>query len=206
MLVLSLATAGVAAAATTPEFKPVPTKHKFKGTSGPSIGGQGSEVYRCSKGTVTGEISGGQKLVNTVVAFTGCTSSGAYKSGCPVHTYGAKSGEIVSESLNGELGTVAAKEAPSGVGVLLKEVGEDGWWEMEGNECTRGAFWEGSVAAEVAVIGKKQATNKLVIRPELKKITLDSGLPETAELRAFATPMKWENTFEVTFEEPLEVT
>jgi len=206
MLALSLATAGVAAAATTPEFKPVPTKHKFKGTSGTLTLTNENDVYTCPKGTVTGEITGGRNVGNAVMTFTGCTSKdGLSTESCPVNTQGAKSGEIVTEALTGELGTVATTEAPSGVGLRLKPELVKKWWIIEGNKCTGSSAWNGSVAAEVAVIGKKQTTNKLVIRPEIEKIKLDSGVSEGLELEDgfLAT---FETTTEVTFEEALEVT
>jgi hypothetical protein len=207
MLALSLATAGVAAAATTPEFKPVPTKHKFKGTGGTWTASSRGEEFTCPKGTVAGEISGGRNLGSIVVTFTGCTSDSSEGRGCPVNTVGAKSGEVVSKALTSELGTVATKEAPSGVGLLLKPEGtSEKWWAMVENKCTSESGWYGDLTVEVAVIGKKQTTNKLVITPGLEQIKLDSGISKATELVEFAAPVKWKNTFEVTFEEPVEVT
>ena len=207
MVALSLAATGVAAAATTPEFKPVPTKHKFKGTSGAWEGRSGGKTYTCPKGTVTGELIGGQKLGNTVITFTGCTSDGSGGDECPLETRGAKSGEIISKALAGELGTAATKEAPSGVGLLLKPEGTREWWTMAENHCSGiAAVWDGDLVAEVAVIGKKQTTNKLISTPEFFKIKLDSGISEDAELETLGLEAEWKNTLELTFEEPVEVT
>jgi hypothetical protein len=200
------AVTAAAASATTPEFKPVPTKHKFKGTSGVWQGSWGGLLYECKKGTVTGELTGARNLGSAVIAFTDCSDAGNGEV-CPVNTVGAKSGEIVSKAVTGELGTIATKEAPSGVGVLLKPEVKTSWWTMVKNSCVnQESVWAGTLAAEVAVIGKKQTTNELVITPGSKKITLDSGVKETSELETYGQTAEWKNTFEVTFEEPVEVT
>jgi hypothetical protein len=80
-----------------------------------------------------------------------------------------------------------------------------GVYDHSNSPYTHAAFWEGSLTAEVAVIGKKQATNKLVIAGGKDKIILDSGVLETSGLRTI-WPEEWKSTFEVTFEEPVEVT
>jgi hypothetical protein len=207
MLALSLATAGVAAAATTPEFKPVPAKKKFKGTSGPLTMTGGKDVFICSKGTVTGEVTGGWDLGNVVQAFTGCKSSSNGTTFCPLHTEGAKEGEVVTKPLTGELGTVTTKEAPSGVGLLLNRESPKEWWEMAENACTVGSTWEGTVAAEVSVTGKRQTTNRLVFKPgSIKEIKLDSGKLAEPKFQWFGIGATFESTAEVSFEEALEVT
>jgi len=194
----------VFAATSVPTFVPLPTKKKFKGTSGTWEAGYGVDIFTCPSGTVTGELTGGQKLGNVVITFTGCTSDGPDEAGCPLNTEGAKSGEMVTTALTGELGTVATTEAASGVGLLLKP--ENNWWVTVGNGCTVGTNWRGTVAPEVAVIGKKQTTNRLFLTSNIEKIKLDSGVSEWSELETFAVPIYWTNTFEVTFEEPVEVT
>jgi len=192
-----------------PEFKPVPTKKKFTGTT-TSLRLVDSEYeVLCSKGTVTGEITGGRTLGNTVVTFTGCTSKeGGFERKCPTNSEGAKEGEIVSKTLDSELGTVATAEAPSGVGLFLQRETTKKWWTIVPNGCIPASTWSGTVAAEVAVVGKKQTTNELVIdSPDvIRKMTLDSGLQVEPEFEWGGTPMDWINTFDLTFEEALEVT
>jgi hypothetical protein len=50
-------------------------------------------------GTVTGEVTSGQKLGNVVITFTGCRSNGTKGNGCPVNTEGAKAGEVISQTV-----------------------------------------------------------------------------------------------------------
>jgi hypothetical protein len=188
-----------------PEFKPLPAaKRKFKGTSGAWNSDAGGRPYSCPKGTVTGEFTGGRNLGNVVVTFTGCISGESEE--CPVNTYGAAPGEIASKALTGELGTVATKEAPTGVGLRLKPEVGNSWWTMVRNSCTGEAVWAGTLGGEVEVIGKKQTTDKLVFTNGIRKITLDSGVSEGLELEEDADVASWSNTSEVTFEEPVEVT
>jgi hypothetical protein len=208
MLALSLATAGVAAAA-TPEFKPVPTKKKFKGTGKALAIYSGKQVFYCPKGTASGEISGGRNLAGVVLTWTGCESSANEgETKCPVNSIGAEPGEIVTKTITGELGTVAAKEATSGVGALLKPKVGKGWWELEGNHCTIGAQWEGTLAPEITVVGKKQTTNDLILArdPGIATITLDSGIQAHPQFEFFGEGVRPETVFELTFEEPIEVT
>jgi hypothetical protein len=213
MLVLSFATAGVAAAATTPEFKPVPAKKKFTSTGGAVkwTYDNGSETMTCTKSTATGEVTGVKTVGKLVVKFTGCTTSGSGKSGCAANSAGRTGGEIVTNALEGELGTVKTAEAASGVGLLLKPETGKTWTTLVGDECTAEAKITGTVAAEVATVGKKQATNKLVLsdpsgKQAIHSITLDSGTVERPELVMFGTAMTLEASDETTFEEALEVT
>jgi hypothetical protein len=190
-----------------PEFKPVPTKKKFKGTTASLRMVAGTSEFACSKGTAIGEVSDAQNLGNTVLTFTGCTSSdnsGSTK--CAVNSEGAKSGEIVTKALTDELGTVATKEAPSGVGLNLKPELKKKWWTLARTECNAESTWNGDWAAEVSVVGKKQTTNKLVVKPGIEKMTLDSGVEAKPEFEYYGIDVAPVSTFEVTFEEPLEVT
>ncbi len=106
------------------------------------------------------------------------------------------------------MGTIATKEAPSGVGVLLEQASKKAWFVYESNACLEyaSAVW-GTVAAEVAVVGKKQLTNTLVLNTGIKKITLDSGTAEEPELLGSgSTPVSVKYGDELSFEEALEVT
>jgi hypothetical protein len=206
------AVAVASASATTPEFKPVPAKKKFTGTSGtiqwdaPGV----REYITCASSSLTGELTGARTVGGVVLVATGCKgSSNEEITWCPVGSEGAKSGEIVSKALAGELGTVAKSEAASGVGLLLKRETKKEWFAFVGS-CIQEAAVSGTVAAEVAVIGSKLATNKLVFPEDgshtISTITLDSGKVEKPELQAGDAAFGTFGKDEVKFEEALEVT
>lgn len=213
MLALNLASAGVAAAATAPEFKPVPAKKKLRSTSGAVkwVFNNGTESVECAKSTMTGELTGARTLGKAVMVLSECTTSGSGGSGCAVNSVGAKAGEIVTKPLDGELGTVAVAEGPSGVGILLKPETAKIWATLATNSCLPELNITGSAAAEIAVIGKKQVTNGLVFsvpsgKQAIKAITLDSGKLEHPGLVMLGDTATMAGTDEVTFEEALEVT
>jgi hypothetical protein len=213
VLAMSVLAVSAASAATLPEFKPVPTKKKFTSTSGTvswTMGVGGTERITCSKSTATGEITGTRTVGKLVIKFSGCISA----SGCTMNSAGGKGGEVVTNALKGELGTVKTTEEPSGVGLLIEtEAAKPKTWAtLAGNECFPESKIAGNLAAGVAVTGKKQVTNTLVFnsvpRGEgIQSITLDSGTVVKPEL-VFA---EWGNltiasSDELKFEEALEVT
>jgi hypothetical protein len=207
------AAAASAASAATPEFKPVPTKKKFKGTGSLTklTFNNGTEVVECEKSSTSGEVLGARTIGKVVVVFSNCKTSGTKGSGCPVNSAGAHEGEIVTKPLGGELGTVAAGEAPSGVGVLLKPEAEKTWAQLAESKCLPATKITGTLAAEVAVIGKKQLTNRLVFaasgtKQAIATIKLDSGVQEHPELVMFSSTLTLASSDELTFEEALEVT
>jgi hypothetical protein len=203
---------GVASAATLPEFKPVPTKKKFTSTSGAVTWTAGTERLTCSSSATSGEITGASTLGNVVVKFTGCQQLNS-KGTCPLKSVGANAGEIVTASLKGELGTVATKEAASGVGLLLAPTTGSTIAQIaatpapcSGTETALG----GNVAGEVATTSKKQLTNKLVFGvtgggQNINQITVKSGT-KSPELEAWGLDWTIAATDEVAFEEALEVT
>jgi len=214
-LVAAFATSAVtaaAASAATPEFKPVPTKKKFTSTSGTVTFEASGNTLTCEKSATTGESTGAETLGKVIVKFTGCKSTGSGGSNCALKSKNTTTaGEILTDALDGELGTVATTQASSGVGVLLKPATGTLWTELEANTCTHATKVTGTIAAEVATIGKKQATNKFVFATSggsqgIKKITLDSGKTAEPELVAWSEPLTMNKTDEVTFEEALEVT
>jgi hypothetical protein len=212
VLAMSAIAVSAASAATKPEFKPVPTKKKFTITGvGVSTWAHAGETIECTKTSATGEVIGADTVGNVVVAFSNCTSTGGGGSNCPVNTEGAKAGEIVAKPLTGELGTVATTQAASGVGLRLKPEVKTKWFILEKNKCTVEEAFTGQLAAEVPVIGVKQATNKLVLDAgvsgeKIKEITLDSGVSEKPLFEAFGAAVSITATDEVKFEEPVEIT
>jgi hypothetical protein len=206
------------AGGTRPEFKPVPAKKKFTIANLPksalSFGGGGIlfQAISCTTASATGEITGARTVGGVSLVFTGCTGDGNGGDGCPTRSVGAKEGEIVTKPLSGELGTVATKEATSGVGLLFTPTEKTKWFKLEGTRCNLEGTISGSLAAEVAVIGKKQTTNTLGFAratsegEKIKEITLDSGIVYPPEFESFGTDANLENTDGITFEEALEVT
>jgi hypothetical protein len=196
-----------------PEFKPAPTKRKFTMSGGASKWDDGTISISCSKTSATGEIDGTQTVGNVVVLYSGCKRKHGEGSACPVKSVGAKAEEIVTEPLDGELGTVATSQTASGVGLRFRESpGEEAiWFVLQGNNCTSEDVFSGALAAEVSVISKKQATNQLVFNvsgtsEKIKEITLDSGVTEKLGLKAAGQDWTIETTDQLTLEEPLEVT
>src|ERR1700728_2936547 len=99
MLALSLATAGVAAAATLPEFKPVPTKKKFTSTSGTLTWKMAEETIVCTKSTIAGEVTGASTLGKMVMKLTGCAFRVDGEE-CPIKsTNTTTEGEVVTNAL-----------------------------------------------------------------------------------------------------------
>jgi hypothetical protein len=198
-----------AASATTPEFKPVPTKKKFTVVqSGSADALWGVNVSTCTKGTATGEITGARTVGDVVLVYTGCTASGETKSGCPLSSEGAKAGEVVIKPLSGELGTAE----PSGhVGLLLKPETKKVWTTFAGDECSFETEMSGSLAGLVQTTGKKQTTNKLEFNApsgvqEIRSFKLDSGTLEAPKLTVDTMTYGIAATDELKFEEAVEVT
>jgi hypothetical protein len=217
VVAMSVVTAASASAA-LPEFKPVPTKKKFTSTSGKVVWNVPSEPVSvtCSKSTASGEITGVSTIGKTVIKFTGCNLEQGSKGPCPVHsTNTTNAGELVTNGLKGELGTVKMAEAASGVGMLFEsEAKYHELFELASTTapCTLGGeAFEGNIAAEVSSVAKKQLTNDLVFGStsgqKIKEITVKSGTvkPKLDGLY-FGSLTTLENTDETTFEEALEVT
>jgi hypothetical protein len=206
------AVATSAASATTPEFKPVPAKKKFTSSGGAATFKQssGGLEINCTTTSAAGEITGARTVGKLVLKYTGCHVEN--KPECAVKSTSAgHEGEILTRVLEGELGTVKTSEAPSGVAVRLKGEEKKIWDTLAGGSCNHEEIMNGDVAAEIPVIGKKQATNKLVlVRHEtsqaIKAITLDSGKLEEPQMALESTTMTMEGTGELKFEEALEVT
>jgi hypothetical protein len=211
ILALSIVGASVASAA-TPEFKPVPTKKKFTESKLGTKFVYGTNSIECAGGTASGEVTGAHTIGKVIEKLTGCKTTGASKEGCNIESNGAALGEIVTQDLDGELGTVSTTEAASGVGLLLKAEAEKGrWTTLVANECTVETAVTGQLAAEVPVIGKKQTTNELVFgfkgsEQAIQEITLDSGKKVETELAMWSVSARMESAGELKFEEALEVT
>jgi hypothetical protein len=194
------AVTAAAASATTPEFKPVPTKKKFTATGGAmsmEFYGIGLK-YECTKSTATGEVTGAHTLGNIVTTFTGCKSEGA-----AIHSKGAKEGEIVTAALGGELGTVK-KSGTTGF-LVGGKCCTTKWADILSSSGGNYGTIYGSVAAEVSGL-KSSKTHKLYFTSSITEITLDSGIVAEPELETDVAAGTFDTTDELTFEEALEVT
>ena len=219
VVVLALGAVAASAASALTEFKPVPTKNKFTGTGGPLVlkwDPSEPTAITCTKSKAMGEITSDFTLGKLAITYTGCTSSvesiEGTRSGCPIRSPGAGSGEIIVKPMRGELGTIAKTEAPSGVGIFLTTENGKPWLEYEENECLRySAKIIGSEVAEISVIGKSQLTNKFVFNTGasgkgIHTIKLNGGKEEHPELALFSMLVSVEGVNELSFEEALEVT
>jgi hypothetical protein len=210
------AVAAASASAALPEFKPVPTKNKFTSTSGKFAWYSPTFSMTCSKSTATGEITGASTVGGLVIKWTGCEwISGS--SHCALSSEGAKEGEVVTDRLKGELGSVASSEAASGAGLLLEA--ETGSQLTTWIPSTKGCSYpktnvEGSFVAEVSVTAKKQLTNAVVFAPgvkggtkqKIREITVKRGTVKPKFTSWALVEISMEGTDEATFEEALEVT
>lgn len=198
-----------AVAATTPEFKPVPSKHKFTAASSKameiSLDGTGAMI--CRTAATVGEVTSAETIGKVIITYKECSYATVGPGSCPVHSLGAKEGEIVTGDLTGELGTVPTSEAPSGVGILLKGEHEKKWTTLVGTTCYGERVISGTAIAEIPVIGKKQTTNELVFPQEnIFEIKLDSGKKGEGSLSFGYETGVIQAKEEVKFEEAIEVT
>ena len=212
VLAMSVVTAASASAA-LPEFKPA-VKDLLESSGGSVTWTYATSEITCknSSSVGTGEVTGARALDKLVVKLTECESIGALGKGsdCAVKSAGAKEGEIVTNALKGELGTVKTTEAPSGVGLLLEPETGKVWTQLVENACTLGTKVEGTLAAEVATTGKLQTTNTLVFgtttgKQSIKEIKLDSGEVVSPKLSIYGIGLTLGSSFGLTFEKAMEV-
>ncbi len=206
------AVAASAASAASPEFKPVPTKKKFTSTGGAFKLEHPFGQFSCTKSTMAGEITGAGSVGHAVMTLTGCKVEEDSKT-CEENSVGAKKGEIVTNALKGELGTVETTEAASGVGLLLQpEAARGVWTTVAESSCLAESALEGELAGEVVTTGKKQLTNELSFgvsgsgSQKIRNITVASKEKEP-DLHGWGfAELTVESSDALTFEEALEVT
>lgn len=165
----------------------------------------------CTNSASTGEITTATTLGKVIIKFTGCKVEGGGRS-CELNSSGAKKGEIITKALIGELGSVATKEAASGVGLLLQVEEHGGYWaQLVLTTCLGETKLTGSMAGEIGSVGVKQLTNTLVFattsaKQDIKHIKVKSGEVEPALMGWGIGKLIYEGHDELTFEEALEVT
>jgi hypothetical protein len=186
------AIAASAAMAAAPEFSK--TKVKFTTTGTEAVLGGGATIT-CKKVAGSGEITSTTALSATVT-FEGCKGE----------VLGGKCPETIKSELVGTLGTVAAAEATSEVGLLFKAK-SGAFSEFKCGSLTIKV--EGTIAGEVTPTKKLSKTGDLVFAlngssQKIKKITV-AGKEEKPSLKAFGLASTLKTTEENTFAEEIEV-
>jgi hypothetical protein len=207
VLALNLMAATVASAA-GPLFLPG-TLNKFTATTGLALLETAStKPVDCASSTTTGEITGLSKVGNVMVSFTGCHSTEG--SGCTIKGGGGTTGNILTATLDGELGT--SKESKTGVALLLLPTTGTEFVELSGS-CLPlgGGETNGSVAGEVTPVGGGTVLDgKLIFTglsgsQSIKKISILGSVVEP-ELKALGLLASSEDaTGLVTYEKDVEV-
>jgi uncharacterized low-complexity protein len=190
---LTLSAVAASAASAAPEFSK--TKVKFTTSSGESVLKGTGLTITCKKDTGSGEITTKSK-VTAIVTFEGCKGE----------ILGNKCPETISSSLVGTLGSVAAAESATEVGLLF-EAKEGAFAEFK---CGSLNFKvEGSVAGEVTPTKKPSKTGKVIFAlngtaQKIKKITVE-GKEVKPSLKAFGLASTLQSNEENTFAEEIEV-
>jgi hypothetical protein len=205
VLAMSLAATSIASA-TLPKFNT--TKVTFTGSqSGTSKLGASKNTISCTANTTSGEITQAMLVGGVVIHYTGCTSSGATKTGCAANSIGAASGLIETKTLEGILGEVLTSDA---AGLELLPVSGKTFVEIAANECTVETAVSGTVAGLISPTGKPQTTGKIILNApsESQEITEIDTLAGASKpkLTAFSATAFDETSEAITFAKAVEVT
>jgi hypothetical protein len=188
-----------------------PLEVDFAFTIGASGLTAGSNIVSCTLGSGTGELVGETNIGKVQVKLTGCKSSANGVTYCTAKNLGGlKAGEIITNTLKGLLGEVRASEAASGVGILIAPASGKRFVVIEGNSCTEEAAVDGNVAAEVTPVGSLQSTEDFAFKLQSGKQAIQSitvkSVAQKPKLEAYGIAGAFEQTLELTFKEPVEVT
>jgi len=210
MLALSLVTAGVAAAATPVEFKPVPKVKTFKAKFGSTNWWftANAEYVACTGGSISGEITGASTVGKIALKYTGCTGHVSTGS-CSVHSTGSKtegaSGEIIMTTLDGELGTANENAA-----LLLKPVEGTRWTTFDGCYGYEGVL-SGTLGAENLIKGRSEVHDLESLQKEdgkegIREFTTNSGTTVKVGLDYTSASVSVNQKIAIDFEEAFEIT
>jgi hypothetical protein len=210
---MSVVATSVASAA-APEFKPAEAANKFTGTSGTSyLFGPGKIKVRCAKDKISGKLVGptnAKGVEEVLVTYEECVATGSTGTTCAAHSPG-QTNIIITNKLAGELGKVAATEAPaSETGLDLKPASGASFVKIEGT-CLTTTSVEGSVICEVDPVNVPDTTGTLVCsvhsgtkafqKQVIKKF--EGGAEDILE--AFGGTSGLQGVENITFEKELEV-
>jgi hypothetical protein len=152
---------------------------------------------------------GAHTITGAHLVGLGCVRIGNSKE-CPQKSPGASgSGEIVSTTLKGELGTVKTSEAASGVGLLLAPESGARFYTLAETACGLETAVTGKLAGEVSPIGHSQTTSKVIFgvtsgKQDIKAISVLGAVVEP-ELVAFSDTVTEEASESLSFGSAVEV-
>jgi hypothetical protein len=197
------------------EAVPAGSSIKFTSISEPSYlfaNASGTFRIKCEADTSKGEVTGPKTVAGVKVIFTKCRGFKGSEE-CPVKSVGAGGAEeIVTETLSGELGTVAAAEAPdSETGLSLKPPAMTPFVKLIGKPttCIPETSVTGSVIGEVEPVKIMDTTGELIYSVLGTKKTKQGiqkiGAEPKDTLTAFGVEVGFESEGAITFEEAIEV-
>ena len=210
--VFALSAVVASAAFAAPEFE-VRSGETLKGTTftgsttGAKLTAAGTTI-NCTGGSSSGEITGATTVGKVVVTFTGCKGKGL--SECSVQSPGASPGEVVTDTLEGELGEVAHSEAANETGLKLKASGKESFVTTEGS-CLPfgGSSVTGEIIGDVQPVKAFAKTGELVYKAESKKQKIQKFTTDSSAqvLKAFGFAEVVEETTEsLEFSKEIKVT
>jgi hypothetical protein len=172
-----------------------------------------STLIACTAGSIPGGGFFRTFVTRLLMHWLKCEATSEGKPNCKVNSPGAGEGEIVSNTLKGELGEVAASEATSKRGLLLKPETGKALFTVEKAACiTFAGSAEGSIAGEISPVGKSQTTSKLVFveagtgKQQIKQLTVKPGKSEAPSLTFGFLSAAEEATDDLAFDHAIEVT
>lgn len=180
---------GGAGGGRTPSFAALPSVKTFKGMGEPSTLKAADIAVSCEEAVDAGEVTGMSTIGKLTVTFTGCQVTAASKT-CTIKSTSAKEGEIVTNTLMGELGTTKSEEATSEVGLLLLPESGKTWTILAETSCSLESRVTGTLAGEVLPISEKTEYTGLEFgvssqKQNIQDIIVASGLVQPS-LTAFS--------------------
>lgn len=163
------------------EWQPWPAANSHFSADGAAVKLEttGRTSVKCAKSAYTGEYTGPQTAALSLT-FTGCEAAGGLTGQC--RSDGASAGEIKTNTLDGQLGVIAAQARPS-IGWDLQPASEPDLATFECGE--RVASLTGSVIVPVSGVDKMTAAFKLKFKASKGKQVpeqLEGGTRDTLSL------------------------
>jgi hypothetical protein len=169
-----------------PEFATLPSSKVIEGVIGADLFKVGSsgESVECENGTHGGEITSMNTVGKVVVKFKNCKAKGSGGTTCTAKSTGAGSGEIITRTLKGTLGSVKSAEAVTEVGLLLEPESGTVFTEIDSTCLSVSEVpIDGSIAGEVNPVSAKVSDGDIdyevaSAKQAIQKIGVPSGLKE----------------------------
>jgi hypothetical protein len=163
------------------EFALLPTGTSVKALTGRGLLSSGSDKLQCQAGSGAGKITSMDSIGKLVVTFTGCEAETPQSGKCTVKSSSGGTGEIVTRTLKGLLGTVKSTLAESEVGLLFEPESEKTVYVVQSAKCLPETTLAGSVASEALPISVEEGSADLAFhvtsgKQQIKEITVLSGV------------------------------